>query len=86
MQSPADGTEALVSDCPDGALDCPRYDTDWSATGPLIERLRIDIVNHETFWTAVKGGADGGPHRKRDGDTALLAVCNLLLAHPEITK
>jgi len=35
----------------------PRYDTDWSATGPLIERLRITIFPVEAW---VEGYEPGG--------------------------
>jgi hypothetical protein len=53
----------------------PRYDTDWSATGHLIEKYGIDLE---------RGGAGQwrayGPGSEAEGDTPLLAVCNLLLA------
>jgi hypothetical protein len=54
-----------------------RYDTDWSATGPLIERLGITVNRHHrrADWSAHAGE---GP--ETDGSTALVAVCNLILS------
>lgn len=59
----------------------PRYDTDWSATGPLIERLGIQIMNLElkvmpTMWSA----ALSSDHNWALGQTPLVAVCALILA------
>src|SRR3972149_10154355 len=59
-------------------VDVPRYDTDWSATGPLIEKYGIETKPNGAFWQAwvdepAMGGAEVGP-------TPLLAVCNLILA------
>lgn len=67
----------------------PRYDTDWAATGPLIERFQINL-------TSIVGGtweAEGCPcpevlsghgcvHGWMDegGPTPLIAACRLLLA------
>ena len=57
----------------------PRYDTDWSATGPLIEQLditldrRIDVDRDE--WEAFAYAH--AP--KVCGTTPLLAVCYLIL-------
>lgn len=67
------------------------YDTDWSATGPLIERYRIaiDVYDYEeNAWYArfdVGHGHDGEPFvmsgaEEATGPTPLLAVCNLILA------
>lgn len=33
-------------------LDCPEYDSDWAATGPLIHRLNIGIERMSTGWMA----------------------------------
>jgi len=59
----------------------PRYDTDWSATGPLIERLRLDLQHgwdpDEPAWTAY---AEKLSTMEAYGSTPLLAVCNLILA------
>lgn len=64
----------------------PRYDTDWAATGPLIEKYGIELEwekrNNERMWSAAYGWQVG---RLRpvllDGyaSTPLLAVCHLLL-------
>lgn len=57
----------------------PRYDTDWAATGPFIERFGIDVTQvgvpvKEYGWHAeVFGEGLGG------GATPLVAICNLLL-------
>lgn len=61
----------------------PRYDTDWSATGPLIEKYLIDVV-HGDFASL------GPPDRKwgaratwvgwATANAPLIAVCHLLLA------
>src|SRR5687767_11117948 len=70
-----------------GAAGCkliPRYDTDWAATGPLIERFRID-VDSDAGWIA-RMSIDSELHdgrrdvRGKRGDTPLLAACNLILA------
>jgi hypothetical protein len=55
----------------------PRYDTDWAATGPLIERLGVTLNRHRrrADWSAHAGE---GP--ETDGPTALVAACNLILA------
>lgn len=82
--APATGAPAWYGDM------VPRYDTDWSATGPLIEKYRI----------CIEAGLHGGHHSKpwsawlnrhspairdydgeaADGPTPLIAVCRLLLA------
>lgn len=59
-------------------VDSPRYDTDWSATGPLIERLKLLIAKTEwpyghpldgqTCWMAATGfGGTHGEHWIDDG-------------------
>lgn len=65
----------------------PRFDIDWSETGPLIERLRLDLEFHRNgaLWGAtayrvpVEDSDDWslvyGPY----GATPLVAVCNLIL-------
>lgn len=61
-----------------------RYDTDWSATGPLIERFRIDLFSRESagVWTARAWVPNDDPVEtlKRAGNEPLTAVCNLILA------
>lgn len=80
----------------------PKYDTDWSATGPLIERFSIALrppneperIGGE-YWEAYAwvypAGWDGkGYHNVEEitkGDrSALVAVCKLLLALSEAGK
>ncbi len=58
----------------------PLYDTDWSATGPLIERLSIELTppgppDGEDEW----GATTWDPPFNDRGPTPLLAVCNLIL-------
>lgn len=62
----------------------PHYDTDWAATGPLIERFKMDVwyrpggVFGDAEWAAVSDHeADTG---MQAGATPLLAACNLILA------
>ena len=68
---------------PDGLEQDPeiaRYDTDWSATGPLIEKYglvvgpRCDIDRF--VWAA---SAPGSTFSVPSAATPLLAVCNLIL-------
>ncbi len=63
----------------------PRYDTDWSATGPLIERFGLTLTEDMGSWHACR---DGGSYACMEmehvyvgeADQPLLAVCNLILA------
>lgn len=74
----------------------PHYDTDWAATGPLIERYDISIMEDGgghppvTQWAAEADYYAENPAEKdyggnwatayARGATPLLAVCNLILA------
>ena len=53
----------------------PRFDTDWSATGPLIERLDIAMWPQSDGWAA-----EVKLETRAIGATPLIAVCNLILA------
>src|SRR3990172_4813798 len=71
----------------------PRYDTDWSATAPLIERLRISVrLSRMPFdsakpWTAWVGPSDVGRGEGVSHEAPpLLAVCALILALAEAGK
>lgn len=74
-------------------LSIPAYDTDWSATGPLIEKYQLDlwfrpggIFRDPDEWAATNDtrvGPDGG---SLTGPTPLMAVCNLILALGEAGK
>src|SRR5436189_36534 len=73
----------------------PRYDTDWSATGPLIEAQRIAVVPHSpTVWRALRMPMIGCNDEvyvenlsdSAEGTTPLLAVCALLLRLKEAGK
>lgn len=52
------------------------YDTDWSATGPLIERYVEEAENHGGDGWYVHGRGLYTVH----GQTLLVATCNLILA------
>jgi len=62
------------------------YDTNWNATGPLIERLGIELLQHHVLggWLAARGcrrddlGALVGGATAH-GRTQLIAVCYLIL-------
>jgi hypothetical protein len=61
----------------------PRYDTSWSATGPLIEKYEIGIDKREAGWCATSVEPDFSCVHRADpefADTPLIAVCHLLLA------
>lgn len=67
------------------SIDCeqfPRYDLDWSATGPLIERLGIGLYLAADGWRARKSDIAVHVNSVRHA-TPLLAVCNLILALPD---
>ena len=76
--------------CVDTYGDVPHYDTDWSATGPLIERLGFCLSHEPGWWAATtehwRHEDAAQPYRMRRGETALLAVCNLILALKEAGK
>jgi hypothetical protein len=69
-----------------------RYDTDWAATGPLIEKYRLFVGryadwSHDGRWYAmqtVAGYPESMPGKderlERTGTTPLEAVCHLILA------
>lgn len=64
----------------------PRYDLEWSATGPLIEQLAIHLqpeVETEPgrTWGAYYAPDGGGEYvADQGGPTPLIAICNLILA------
>ena len=63
-------------------LPVPHYDTDWAATGPLIEKLKMwvfpDQHAKEFYWEAT---IEPGPEAiSAEGPTPLAAVCHLILA------
>lgn len=68
----------------------PRYDTDWSAAGPLIERFKIQLsppmpdslalVSSHCEWVArAEEHEDGTFTYAGQNIRALYAVCNLIL-------
>lgn len=64
----------------------PRYDTDWSATGPLIERYQIGFYRDEDHriwiaqptWEMSEKDLNYASHFP--GETPLIAACRLILA------
>lgn len=70
----------------------PRYDTDWSATGPLIEKYEIAIARRQAgaAWWAARWARtdirDAIPPNHYAGSTPLLAVCHMILALHEAGK
>lgn len=63
-------------------LTIPRYDTDWAATGPLIEKHGINVRGGPGRWWTM---ADWPTHQRHivwagQAETPLIAVCNLILA------
>lgn len=84
MTTRADMSEELVSDWEDyRARHIPRYDTDWSATGPLIERLRLWVqpCDHDgkpSHWVSYSDLDDFDA--EPIGPTPLVAVCLLILS------
>lgn len=69
----------------------PRYDTDWSATGPLIEQyeITVGVAAYNLKWAATTKhlGSEEWNHPHADFyDTPLLAVCDLILALKEAGK
>jgi hypothetical protein len=63
----------------------PRYDLDWSATGPLIERFKLNLYPwSDGSWVADSDFSAATAVLSVDmegsGATPLIAVCNLILA------
>jgi hypothetical protein len=69
--------------------DVPAFDTDWRATGPLVERYGIGVGpvryfggekdgQHTGEWYACAGWYDERENHR--GATPLFAICNLILA------
>jgi hypothetical protein len=57
-----------------------RYDTDWAATGPLIEKFGVWVRSLDGVvakWDAFRN--DDLPSPRGTGPTPLIAVCNLIL-------
>lgn len=59
------------------------YDTDWSATGPLVEEYGISLEKDGNAWIA---GSEDDWTFSDDCYTPLLAICHLILALKEAGK
>lgn len=61
------------------------YDTDWAATGPLIEKYEIQIDKRGAGWCASAFDEANFAHLADPAfaETPLIAVCNLILALKE---
>lgn len=83
----------------EAAKEIPRYDTDWSATGPLIEKYGITLMKAwpdspdpwhactESHYGAFNVGHSHQCEFINAGlQTPLVAVCNLILALAEAGK
>jgi hypothetical protein len=59
----------------------PRYDTDWAATGPLLERFRLTLrPGYEGSWAAHDNVGINATAFLKFGPTPLEALCSLILA------
>jgi hypothetical protein len=63
----------------------PDFAAYWSVTGPLIDRFRLHVCGMEGQWQAgvTASSSIAWPdvgYSSRTGETALIAVCNLVLA------
>lgn len=83
----AHGSDVLI----DGCWSVKRYDTDWSAAGPLIDRFGIGLQRYglgateasrkawpNGHWSAIGFPVLGG-ELSAPGQTAILAVCDLIV-------
>ena len=61
------------------------YDTSWEATGPLIEKYRIDLVEGLSSAPGHDWRAEW-PEIYADGPTPLIATCRLIIALKEAGK
>lgn len=66
--------------------DCPRYDTRWGYTGPLIEKYASSITEavDQSCWNALSKW--GLIPLMASGPTPLIAACNLVLLLREAGK
>lgn len=62
------------------ASEIPHYDTDWSATGPLVEKYGLGVSPSVAGWSAWPRGSGLNSSDGQDAKTPLLAVCNLIIA------
>lgn len=74
---PQDGGDPVC-----GTTEIPRYDTDWSVTGPLFERFvdfidRLQVAGPNGIEQEVVAYCEGINGR---GPNTLIATCNLILA------
>lgn len=70
-------------DSPMVNVEVPHYDTDWSATGPLIEKYAVSVCPaSKAWWSASWPGSEdiNQTNFSSYGPTPLIALCNLILA------
>lgn len=54
---------------------------DWSQCGPLIEKHRLELIENEDGWAAVKGWIYGEIYQMYPvGETHLIAACRAIVA------
>ncbi len=73
----------------DSWIEISRYDADWAATGRLIEKYAICVMRHGgglESWRAEVSPYWEGEIKSAFGSSALIAVCNLILALKEAGK
>lgn len=68
-----------------GISPLPHFDTDWSATGPLIERYRLELCGPSRIapklWSAAYESLDYPPYQAYvEAEAPLIAICHLILA------
>ena len=67
----------------------PRFDEDWHAAGPLIERFGINLTLVDGVWWACRGWQGDHAVRWKElkaGKTPLVAVCEFILAFETKTE
>lgn len=68
--------------------DPPHYDTDWSATGPLIEKYGLELIKGYDCYHCSTNFGDGGVAQEEEGygPTPLIAICKAILSLKEAGK
>lgn len=76
------GEPYIIGDERAGWRRIPRFDLEWKATGPLIEKYEITVARGRFFWHATRW-TNGIQDAYGEAGTPLIAVCNLILALKE---
>lgn len=79
------GRAPQVPPYPHTIHEVPRYDTDWSATGPLIEKYRIQLLPQSGgVWVAANAWAF--EHIFAEGASPLIATCEYILKMDSLSR